>query len=100
MISDDELKDGMPFLLQLRDASGTNSQWLETLHGDLAMHWYDIYRFSNWEALRMEAAGVFQHPLTEVEMQDFYKTKARCISISTPSVKVEELRTGTAYGVV
>ena len=60
MLSDDEMRDGMPFILQLRNTAGVACQWIESLHGELAKRWYEIYRTSDWEALRNEAAGVFR----------------------------------------
>jgi hypothetical protein len=96
MISNDELHDGMAFVLQLRDSASVTSQWMETLQGDIARRWYDIYRTSDWDALRMEAAGVFRNPVTDAQMHDFLKTEPRCIFIHTPLVKVEELRIGAA----
>jgi hypothetical protein len=91
MISDDELDNGMPFILQLRDSAGIASQWMETLRGEVARRWYNIYQSSDWAALRLEAGGVFHHAVTDAQMQDFFRTDARCISIQTPAVKVEEL---------
>jgi hypothetical protein len=96
MISDDELHDGMPFVLQLRNCANVASQWMETLRGDIARRWYDIYRTSDWNALRTEAAGVFHNPVTDAQMHDFLKTEPRCIFIHTLLVKVEELRIAAA----
>ena len=59
MLSPDELKDGMTFILQLKDTSGASVQWVETLRGDTARRWYDIYRRSDWEALQSEARTSF-----------------------------------------
>jgi hypothetical protein len=92
MISDDELRDGMPFVLQLRNSAGIASQWMETLRGDAARRWYNIYRSSDWEALRNEAAGVFRHSVTEAQMHDFLKGETRCILIDASSVKAEDLQ--------
>jgi hypothetical protein len=92
MLSDDELKDGMPFLLQLQDSAGVPSQWMETFRGDLARRWYEIYRTSDWQALRAEALGAFQHSVTEAAMDKFLEPQTRCIFIHTPLVKVEELQ--------
>jgi hypothetical protein len=92
MLSTDELRDGMPFILQLRNAAGVGFQWIEVLRGDLAAHWLEIYRSSDWESLRNEAAGVFRHAVTETEMDEALKTQGRCISIHTPLVKMEDLR--------
>jgi hypothetical protein len=48
MLSNDELTNGMPFVLKLWDAAGVATEWHETLSGDLARRWYDIYRRSDW----------------------------------------------------
>jgi hypothetical protein len=96
MISDDELRNGMPFILQLRNSSGIKSQWMETLRGEVARHWYDIYQSSDWEALRLEAAAVFRHSVTDAQMQTFIKTEARCILIDTKLVRIEDLQNGPA----
>jgi hypothetical protein len=61
MLSNDELINGMPFVLKLWDAAGVATEWRETLKGDVARRWYDIYRRSDWEALRREAPDVFRH---------------------------------------
>ena len=61
MLSNDELINGIPFILKLWDAAGVATEWCETLSGDLAWRWYDIYRRSDWDALRREAPGVFRH---------------------------------------
>lgn len=92
MLSDDELRDGMPFILQLRNSIGIAFQWMETLRGDMARHWYEIYQSSDWQALRIEASGVFRNAVTEIQMRDFINTETRYISIQTPLVTVEELR--------
>jgi hypothetical protein len=91
MISVDELHDGLPFILQLRNAAGVASQWMETLRGDVARHWCDIYETSNWQALRSEAAAVFCHSVTEAQLNDFLHSEPRCIMIDPAAVKVEEL---------
>jgi hypothetical protein len=92
MISDDELHDGMMFILQLKNSAGVEFQWMETLKDQVARRWYDIYRSSDWDALKAEAAGVFRHPVTETQRDDFLKKASRCISINTSVVKVEDLR--------
>jgi hypothetical protein len=92
MISDDELHDGMIFILQLRNSAGVAFQWMETLKDQIARRWYDIYRKSDWGALKAEAAGVFCHPVTETQRSDFLKNGSRCISINTSVVKVEDIQ--------
>lgn len=96
MLSNDELHDGMHFILKLRNAAGTPSQWIETLRDDVATHWYNIYQSSDWQALRTEAPGVFCHPVSDAQMEDFLNSGTRCIFIDPPSVKVEELRPAPA----
>jgi hypothetical protein len=96
MISDDELQKGMPFILQLRNSSGIKSQWMETLRGDVARHWYDIYQSSDWETLRLEATSVFRHSLTDAQLQTFIKTEVRCILIDTKLVRIEDLHNAPA----
>ena len=55
MLSKDEINDGMTFILKLWDDTGAPAQWLEKLQGATAMRWYDIYRRSDWNAVRSEA---------------------------------------------
>ena len=56
MLSKDEINDGMTFILKLWDDTGAPAQWLEKLQGATAMRWYDIYRRSDWNAVRSEAS--------------------------------------------
>ena len=97
MLSPDELKDGMTFILQL-DATAIRAgrareslQWVETLRGDTARRWYDIYRTSDWDALRAEAAGVFHRRVDDAELQHLRKQRRRCVFIHTPAVTADEL---------
>ena len=69
MLSIDEMANGMPFILELKDVNGTPIQWLQTLRGAIARRWYDIYQRSDWVALRLEAAGVFLNRVTDVEAE-------------------------------
>ena len=94
MLSNDELKDGMTFILQLADASGERVQWVETLRGDTAKRWYEIYRRSNWTALRAEAADVFHRRVTEGEAESVRTSRNRCVFIHTPAVHADELAAG------
>jgi hypothetical protein len=96
MLSPDELKDGMTFILQLDStaAGGEAVQWVETLRGDTARRWYGIYRRSDWDALRAEAADVFHHRVNEVELQSLRKQRRRCVFIHTPAVKADALAAG------
>jgi len=67
MLSIDELANGMPFILELKDASGIPIQWLQTLRGAIARRWYEIYQRSDWVTLRLEAARVFLNRVTDAE---------------------------------
>jgi hypothetical protein len=95
MLSKDEISDGMTFLLKLRDADGLGRFWVETLRGDTAKRWYDIYRNSNWEVLRTEARDVFHRSITEVEAEAILTSRHRRIYIHTDSVTSNELAVGT-----
>jgi hypothetical protein len=97
MLSPDELKDGMTFILQL-DATAIRAgraresvQWVETLRGDAARRWYDIYRTSDWDALRAEAGDVFHCRVDAAELQQLRKQRRRCVFIHTPAVTADEL---------
>ena len=90
MLSKDELSDGRVFILILRDAAGVSSQWMQTLSGELASHWYGIYRDSDWPALRRDAAAIFRRAVTQDEVE---RTRAttRCVVIRPESVRLEQL---------
>ena len=92
MLSNDELTGGMPFILRLWDAAGVPTQWLETLRGDVARRWYDIYRASDWAALRAEAAAIFHNRVSEGEIARAHSYGARCVVIHTTAVTSDELR--------
>ena len=94
MLSTDEIKDGMTFIMQLSDASGCSVQWVETLRGDTAKRWYEIYRQSDWTALRAEAADVFHRRVTAVEADAVRTSRNRCVFIHPAAVKAEELAAG------
>jgi len=94
MLSKDELDGGMTFILKLWDAVGVATQWVESLEGATARRWYGIYRRSDWEALRAEAAGVFRHPVTEDALREVLKRQKRCIYIQTLMVEPAELAEG------
>jgi hypothetical protein len=90
MLSIDELSVGIPFILKLRDAHDVPFQWAETLRGDAARRWFEIYRSSNWDALRLEASGTFRHRVTEAEAETLRKSR-RCVVIKTQQVSANEL---------
>ena len=94
MLSHDELKDGMTFILRLANAAGDPVHWVETLRGDTAKRWYEIYRQSDWTALRAEAADVFHRRVTEREAESVRTSRNRCVFIHTPAVHANELAPG------
>jgi len=80
MLSKDEIADGILFILKLPSATGTPVYWMEKLRGDIAVHWFDIFRESDWETLRAQAANVFQAPVTSAAAEHARLTD-RCIVI-------------------
>jgi hypothetical protein len=90
MLSLDEQNDGRTFILKLRDAAGGRFFWVEKLRGALARRWYDIYRNSDWPALRAAALEVFQNPVAE-RVAVVAQRANRCVVISAPCVTVEQL---------
>jgi DNA-binding PucR family transcriptional regulator len=94
MLSGHELRDGMTFILQLWDSSGVAAQWVETLRGETASRWYDIYQRSDWEGLRAEAADIFHRRVTDSEAQAVRSARHRCVFIHTLAVKADELAAG------
>jgi hypothetical protein len=91
MLTRDEIKDGMIFILKLEDAAGAPFQWVQTLRGAVALRWYMIYRSSDWETLRREALQVFQVAVTADEAEHVRTSRGRCVYIHTPLVKADEL---------
>jgi hypothetical protein len=55
MLTPDDLKNGIVFILQFKAADGALVTWLETLRGDRAARWYDLYRRSDWDSVRANA---------------------------------------------
>lgn len=90
MLSHDELKNGRPFILKLWDSTGASSHWVQTLKDDSARHWYDIYRRSDWGALRAEGPGVFRDQVTAEQAERVRKSN-RCVFIQTTSVGSDEM---------
>jgi hypothetical protein len=90
MLSIDELANGRTFILELKDASGTPVQWIQTLRGAIARRWYEIYQKSDWVALRLEAASVFLNRVTDAQAE-LSRKSGRCIVIKTTAVKEDEL---------
>jgi hypothetical protein len=93
MLSKDEVIDGRTFIMKLPDAAGGQVQWTRTLRGDEARHWFDIYRRSDWQALRDEAADVFGKPVT-AEEADRTRRSRRCVVIQTLLVESGQLLAG------
>lgn len=91
MLSKDELTYGMPFILEMRDDAGETLIWIETLRGDTARHWYEIYRDSDWTALRLEAPGVFHRRVTADEARRVSRS-CRCLVIKTNLVSDPDLQ--------
>ena len=95
MLSKDEIANGRTFILKLWDAEGKPTQWVETLRGDLARRWYEIYSTSNWEALRLEAADTFHRDVSEADAERTRTTRGqRCVVIHTRSVHPNDLALG------
>ena len=90
MLSKYDLKNGTTFVLKLSDAASLPALWVERLCGDVATYWYEVYRKSDWEALRTRGAQVFRHRVTEAEAEGVRRSE-RCVLIQTPAVKAEEL---------
>jgi hypothetical protein len=91
MLSIDELKNGVPFILKFADADGTARQWVESLRGPAAEHWYHIYRDSDWRTLREEYTAVFQHPVTPDEAEQVRRSR-RCVVINADVFVMEHAR--------
>jgi hypothetical protein len=92
MLSKDELTNGRTFILRLWDAEGKPTHWIESLRGDVARRWFEIYATSNWQALRLEAADTFHREVSEAEAEATRTTRGqRCVLIHTRSVRPNEL---------
>jgi hypothetical protein len=96
MLSNDELVNGTPFTLKLWDAVGAPTEWSETLSGDLARRWYDIYRRSDWEALRREGPAVFHHRVDGTVAGHARPYGERRVLINTRALNAAEM--GAAVG--
>ena len=90
MLSNDELSDGIIFILKLRDASGEPVQWAQKLSGDAARHWFGIYRRGDWEALKGQAAAVFCSPIGERDVERIIRAQ-RCVVISPSGLSAEQI---------
>ena len=92
MLSIDELRDGIPFILKLGDPDGTPRNWIESLSGTTAEHWYNIYRNSDWRSLREEHAEVFRHAATQDEAERLRRSR-RCVVINVDTDAEQRART-------
>ena len=93
MLSPDELVEGIPFILKLPDTNGGAIYWMATLEGNVARHWYKIYRESDWQALRQEAADVFGAPVPAANAMHTQRTR-RCIVIQPHTMNSTDLPAG------
>jgi hypothetical protein len=96
MLSTDELTDGTTFILKLPDLDGNVIYWVQKLMGDVARHWYNIYRQSDWQALRNEAADVFVAPVPQADAERIQKLQ-RCVVIQPHRMNSTDLM--AAHGV-
>ena len=94
MLSRDEISDGITFILKLWDSDGVASVWVETLRGQTAKHWFEIYRTSNWNVLRNEASDVFHRAVTDAEAEAVRTSRNRCVYIQTQAVLSNDLAPG------
>jgi len=90
MLSKDELKDGINVVLKLRDSAGEPIFWMQKLCGQIAAHWYHIYKTSNWQALRNEALQVFGSSVATSDAERTFRTE-RCLVIAAMGVGSSEL---------
>jgi hypothetical protein len=96
MLSPDDLKNGMVFILQLQAADGAAVTWLETLRGDSAARWYDLYRRSDWDSVRAEAGDIFRHRASEAELQAVRKLRRRRVFIHTSAIGADDVAAATS----
>jgi hypothetical protein len=90
MLSKNDKSNGTTFILKLLDAARAPVQWVASLRGDIAVYWYEVYRRSDWAALRAHGGDVFHDRVTEAQAEHVRKS-GRCIVIHTPEVKAEEI---------
>jgi hypothetical protein len=90
MLSNDELAEGIYFVLKLPDGTGAPVYWLQKLRGDAAGHWFEIYQRSDWEALAAEAVGVFGAP-SSTEVVERTVRSLRCVVIQPHNLKAGDL---------
>jgi hypothetical protein len=90
MLSKDDKSNGTTFILKLLDTARAPVQWVASLRGDTAVYWYEVYRRSDWAALRAQGGDVFHDRVTEAQAEHVRRS-GRCIVIHTPEVKAEEI---------
>ena|SRR5579871_762633 len=90
MLSNDELAEGIHFVLKLPDGAGASVYWLQKLRGDAARHWFEIYRRSDWKALAAEAVGVFGVP-SSTDVAERTVRSLRCVVIQPHNFTVGDL---------
>jgi hypothetical protein len=66
---------------------------MERLKGDVARHWYDIYRKSDWQALREEATNAFGAPVPPADAARRQKSQ-RCVVIQPHTITANDLTPG------
>lgn len=91
MLSRDEVNNGRIFILKLHDSAGAPCHWVEKLRGADALRMYTIYRNSDWDALRHEAAGLFHNSVSEKEAERVRTSRQRCVVIHTDQVNADQL---------
>jgi hypothetical protein len=91
MLSRDELSNGILFILKLPYGPGQFAYWVQTLRGEEARRWYEIYRRSDWEALRAQAAQVFVKRVSEVDANRA-RRRVRCVVIHCDAVSADQLK--------
>ena len=90
MLSNDELAQGIHFVLKLPDGAGASVYWLQKLRGDAARHWFEIYRTSDWKALAAEAGSVFGAPSSN-EVVERTVRSLRCVVIQPHDLTTTDL---------
>jgi hypothetical protein len=91
MLSRDELSNGIPFILKLPEGPGQFAYWMQTLRGEEARRWYQIYRSSDWESLRAQAAQTFGKRVSEVDSERL-RRRVRCVVIHCDVVSADQLK--------
>lgn len=90
MLSNDELTNGMTFVLVISDDEGAPQYRMCDLRGNEAREWFGVYQRSDWDALRRTAAATFGPPVPVADAQRTY-TSRRCLVIRAMAVSAAEL---------